>query len=229
MKFEIMERGKKWGLTIQDALEKEKCQYPHAPLRSIPKLDFPLFTPHTLSTAFSWSPTQKVKTKASPDFLCQWLERISTVRIMCALLRPVVAHEGCADVLVWLSWLKLSGCCCASGGDAGCRCDADSGASFHGAGGDAEKENFQSKSNGAVQAFHLNQGEPSIFEKRGRKRTKQGRINHRCLIRNGNGKKVRKSWSGRNKGEIPESDHLLEHLSPSSRLQAGASSSCVAL
>lgn len=104
---------KKSRLTIQDALEKEKCQYPHAPLRSIPKLDFPLFTPHTLSTAFSWSPTQnangKVKTKASPDFLCQWLERISTVRIMRALLRPVVAHEGCADVLVWLSWLKL-GC-----------------------------------------------------------------------------------------------------------------------
>lgn len=56
-----------------------------------------------------------------------------------------------------------------------------------------EKENFQSKSNGAVQACHLNQGEPSIFEKKGRKGTKQGSINHRCLIRNGNGKKVRKS------------------------------------
>lgn len=58
-------------------------------------------------------------------------------------------------------------------GDAGCRCDADSGASFNRAGGDAEeKENFQS--NGAVQECHLNQGEPSILEKREEKELNRG-------------------------------------------------------
>lgn len=97
-------------------------------------------------------------------------------------------------MIVLVKARMLSGCCCASGGDAGCRCDADSGASFNRAGGGAEeKENFQSKSNGAVQVCHLNQGQTSIFEKKGRKGTKQGRVNHRCLIRNGNGKKVRRS------------------------------------
>lgn len=79
-------------------------------------------------------------------------------------------------------------------GDAGCRCDAESGASFIGAGGDPEeKENFQTKNNGTVQTCHLNQGEPSSFKKKEGKGTKQGRVNHRCLIRSGDGKKVRRS------------------------------------
>lgn len=52
----LMKRKLKIWLTIQDALGKDKSQYPHAPLLSIPLLGFSLLCPRTLSSGYSWSP-----------------------------------------------------------------------------------------------------------------------------------------------------------------------------
>lgn len=79
-------------------------------------------------------------------------------------------------------------------GDAGCRCDAESGASFIRAGGDAEeKENFQNQKQWCRTNVSFEPRGTKYFQKKGGKGTKQGRVNHRCFIRSGDGKKVRRS------------------------------------
>lgn len=68
------------------------------------------------------------------------------------------------------------------------------------------------------------------LQKKGGKGTEQGRVKHRWFISKWGWKESPEKLKRQElRCEIPQSDHLLEHLSPSSRLQAGASSSCVAL